>query len=216
VIVPLAEWYPAMHRRWLNDGRRLRSPAHSRTGFTVHHTAGGDQSDPLWYAQSVARAHFDKWSRPGGYNFQIGTDGTVFEMCGWEHVGAHAPGCNFGTIGVSFQGTFVRRLPNDAQLAAFARLVGEGPVTPAQKGHRDCSSTTCPGVRLWNALPLPVTEPEDDMTPEQDKMLREVHAALDAGAKTNAVVRIRRSLRPIGRALGLKADVNGGDDDVIA
>jgi len=166
VIVPLAEWYPAMHRLWVAEGRRLHVPIEERKAFTVHHTDGGAGSDPLAYARRVADFHYHDrgWRRPGGYNFQIGTDGTVFEMCGWEWVGAHAPGCNYSTVGVSFQGRFHDRMPNDAQLSAFASLAG-----PAQQGHRDCSATSCPGDRLYRALPLQ----EDDM-PDANEIARAV------------------------------------------
>lgn len=165
IIVPLSDWYPDLYRRWQDSDRRYWVPLSDRTGYTVHHTDGGFGQAPRRYAQGVGDWHYSKWSRPGGYNFQIGRDGTVFEMCGWEHVGAHAPGCNYSTIGVSFQGSYNDRLPNDRQLEAFSQLVNEGPVPARQQGHRDCSSTTCPGARLYRALPLDV---EEDEVTEQD------------------------------------------------
>jgi len=161
-IVPLASWYPTLFRTWVNEGRRLPSPKGSRTGYTVHHTAGGVGQHPLTYARWVASWHYSSWSRPGGYNFLIGADGVILEMCGWDWVGAHAPGANRETIGVSFQGTFKSRMPNRAQLDAFAWLVGTNEVPNRQQGHRDASLTSCPGDRLYRALPLPVPEPKTD------------------------------------------------------
>lgn len=158
MITLLEDWYPELHRQWVDEGRRLYVPVSERIGFTIHHTAGGDGDDPESYARWVADDHYRKWERPGGYNFQIGLDGTIFEMCSWEYVGAHAPGCNYSTIGVSFQGTFHSRVPNDRQLKAFSRLVAGGPVDNDQQGHRDCSSTTCPGDALYARLPLHVEE----------------------------------------------------------
>lgn len=148
-----------MFDRWRRDGTRHPVPITDRVGYTVHHTAGGVGTNPLTYARSVANMHFSNWSRPGGYNFQIGTDGRIFEMCGWGFVGAHAPNCNRNRVGVSFQGSFVSRLPNAQQLEAFSWLVRTHRVPNNQRGHRDCSSTTCPGAALYAALPLRVAAP---------------------------------------------------------
>lgn len=219
-ITLLSDWYPDLYRRWRDDGRRYTVPVGSRTGWTVHHTAGGDTADPLAYARWVGDWHFDKWARPGGYNFFIPTDGTILEMCGWRHVGAHAPGCNRSTFGVCFQGTFTDRLPNDDQLAAFAYLLDRRPVPIEQQGHRDCSSTSCPGDALYRALPLPTIE-EDDLTPDDRKMLRSLYKAIGGDPDnlggdndrprdlSDDARRLRFDSRARGRALGLKVDVNG-------
>ena len=168
-IVPLSEWYESMDRLWLREGRRLTVPLGDRKGWTVHHTAGGVGVDELVYARQVADMHFAKWSRPGGYNFQVGRSGTVFEMVGWEHVGAHAPGCNYNSIGVAFQGDFARTLPNQFQLDAFGWLVAAGEVPNVQQGHRDCSSTSCPGDELYDRLPLKVGIPDPAKKPEPEE-----------------------------------------------
>ena len=162
LYVPLADWYPTLYEKWLREGRRIRVGTTNRTGYTIHHTAGGVAEHPLPYARWIASWHFSRWSRPGGYNFLIGTDGTVLEMCGWEHVGAHAPGCNRSRIGVAFQGHFEFMLPNAAQLAAFGRLASSGVVPNSQVGHRDCSPTGCPGARLYRALPLKTIPTQED------------------------------------------------------
>ena len=168
-IVPLSEWYESMDRLWLREGRRLSVPIANRKGFTVHHTAGGVGQDELGYARLVANMHFQKWSRPGGYNFQIGRRGSIFAMCDWEHVGAHAPGCNYNSIGVAFQGDFAKTMPNAAQLDAFSWLVATHPVPNVQQGHRDCSSTSCPGDELYDRLPLKVGIPDPDKQPEPEE-----------------------------------------------
>ena len=169
-IIPLSEWYPAMDRLWLREGRRLSVPIAHRKGYVVHHTDGGVGQDELGYARAVADMHFQKWSRPGGYNFQIGNRGTIFEMCGWEYVGAHAPGCNYSKIGVSFQGNFAHRLPNQTMLDAFGWLVATHPVPNVQQGHRDCSSTSCPGDELYDHLPLEVRIPDPPKPPDPEEI----------------------------------------------
>lgn len=163
-IIPLPDWYPSMYDLWRREGRRLSVPIGDRVGYTVHQTAGGDRSSPVGYARGVADYHYHTkgWSRPGGYNFLIGTDGVIRAMCGWGFVGAHAPGCNYNRIGVAFQGTFATKLPNSKQLRAFSDLVGQNRVPNNQTGHRDCSSTTCPGAELYRALPLNVQTPKEE------------------------------------------------------
>ena len=163
-IVPLSSWYPTMYDQWVREGRRLWAGIAVRTGWTVHHTAGGAGQDARRYARWVASYHYGKWRRPGGYNFFIPEDGTILEMCSWDWIGAHARGANTSDIGVAFQGTFESRLPNRAQQAAFAALVGMGRVPNRQRGHRDVSSTSCPGRTLHLALPLSIqTDEEDDV-----------------------------------------------------
>lgn len=212
MITPLSEWYPTMHSKWVREGRRVFSPKGRRTGYTIHHTAGGTGQDPVRYAQSVASWHYQKWARPGGYNFLIGTDGSVFEMCGWDWVGAHAPGCNYDTIGVSFQGLFSATLPNDGQLAAFAGLVGANSVPNVQRGHRQCKpSTPCPGGRLYAALPLDVQQ-GDVMTPDQEAKLDEV---LERLSDRETRGHIAREVEVIKQAVG-RLDAAGLTPDSIA
>lgn len=212
-IVPLAEWYPALHERWLREGRRYNVGTASRVGYTIHHTAGGSGEPALVYAQFVASWHFSKWARPGGYNFFIGAGGELLEMCGWDHVGAHAPTCNRRRIGVAFQGVFDHMLPNPRQLAAFARLVTDGPVPDDQVGHRDCSTTGCPGARLHAALPLRTDGKDDDMTDGERKMLQEIHRQLTGGVGGSQTVREKTytAVDALGELLpqmaGLPADV---------
>ena len=211
-IVPLAEWYPEMLEAWLDPdvGRRLHVGVGGRRGYTVHHTGGGVEEE-LAYARWVAHFHFwtRNWRRPGGYNFQIGRRGTIFEMCGWEFVGAHAPTFNRSRIGVAFQGNFTHTLPNQPQLDSFAWLVREHSVPHDQNGHRDNGSgTACPGNTLYRALPLPIEiepdEPDEDdimADPEIAKQLARladasgVRAQADVSAEL-AAIRTRAGLAP--------------------
>lgn len=161
--LPLADWNPAMDRLWRRQGRRLTVPISRRAGWTIHHSAGSFGAG-LDYARWVADFHYHTrgWRRPGGYNFFIPEDppdGLALEMCGLNFVGAHAAGHNTTTVGVCFQGSFGRRMPNAKQLDCFARLASTVPVPNVQQRHRDVSGTACPGGRLAGAVPLPVAVP---------------------------------------------------------
>ncbi|MGI8773512.1 MAG: N-acetylmuramoyl-L-alanine amidase [Actinomycetota bacterium] len=91
----------------------------------VHHTAGSN-NDPNSYATMRAIYYFHTQSRGWcdlGYNFVIGSDGTIFEgrwarkFNSWETpnsenpaghavAGAHVSGYNSGSIGISMMGNF--------------------------------------------------------------------------------------------------------------
>uniref|UniRef100_A0A1B6EI02 Peptidoglycan recognition protein family domain-containing protein n=1 Tax=Cuerna arida TaxID=1464854 RepID=A0A1B6EI02_9HEMI len=61
-----------------------------------------------------------------GYNFLIGGEGVVYVGRGWDVMGAHTKGENNGTLGVAFIGTYINKLPNELQIAAFQKLVDVG------------------------------------------------------------------------------------------
>ena len=212
--VPLIDWYPTLYGKWVREGRRLPVPVESRTGYTIHHTAGGVGEPPLSYARFVGSWHYSRWSRPGGYNFLIGSDGVVLEMCGWGHVGAHAPGANRSTIGVAFQGTFDSMMPSSRQRSGFARLVAGGPVPNRQQGHRDASSTSCPGDRLYRALPLPVdAAKDDDMNAAQERkldgLIQTVERALDRERRPSLWRDVDQIKQAVGRLDGAIPDLAG-------
>lgn len=58
-----------------------------------------------------------------GYNFLIGCDGNVYEGRGWGVEGAHTFSFNNRSIGVTFIGCFMRKLPTARALAACKKLL---------------------------------------------------------------------------------------------
>ena len=115
-----------------------------------------------------------RWSDIG-YSFLIGGDGRVYEGRGWGRVGAHTGGYNSVGYGVSFIGTFTSAYPNQAMIATYERFQRvsialickdtrmknqfcskkcaerDGHLRSSWKlcGHRDVSSTACPGTLFW-------------------------------------------------------------------
>jgi len=61
-----------------------------------------------------------------GYNFLVDEGGRVYEGRGWDTVGAHVYGHNSRSIGISFIGSFVSRLPNAAGRNAVKQLISCG------------------------------------------------------------------------------------------
>lgn len=192
-IIPISEWYPYLYSTWVAEGRRISVDLTERVGYTVHHTAGGDNQSSLSYAQFVARFHyFDRgWNRPGGYNFLIGINGNIYEMCGWDYVGAHAVGFNRNRIGVSFQGTFSNKMPNQDQLDSFSWLVNSHDIPNNQNRHRDNGSSSCPGDTLASAVPLHVAPLVPELTwleklmSAGEKQLGDIATALSNSATQN-------------------------------
>ncbi|XP_015122499.2 uncharacterized protein LOC107044927 [Diachasma alloeum] len=142
----------------------------------VHH--GGilhycyDQPECSAIVRSYQDLHIDKnhWLDIG-YHFVIGEDSNVYEGRGWDYVGAHAPGYNSQSIGVSVIGDFSHFLPNDGALKALDELiacgVALGKISPDYRviGHRQVRDTVCPGETFykyvmkmprWTADPIPV------------------------------------------------------------
>jgi hypothetical protein len=132
-----------------------------------------------------------------GYSFVIFEDGTICEGRGWGYSGGHTEGRNSSAAGVAFSGHGDKRPATEAQWAAAWWLISEGvrlghlSARPLVTGHRNYSTKgkTCPGNLIYPQLhrlhnitghqtpPAPPTG-DDDMTPEQAQMLREIHEQL--------------------------------------
>ncbi|KAK0175433.1 hypothetical protein PV327_009184 [Microctonus hyperodae] len=106
-----------------------------------------------------------------GYNFVIGEDGNVYEGRGWNFRGAHAPGYNTQSIGISIIGDFSHFIPNVGALRALDALIACGVALKkinknyAVMGHRQGRNTVCPGevfynyvktMPRWTSNPIPV------------------------------------------------------------
>ncbi|KAK3794040.1 hypothetical protein RRG08_028472 [Elysia crispata] len=93
-----------------------------------------------------------------GYSFLIGGEGTVFEGRGWDRVGAHTGGYNSVGLGFCFIGNFQNQSPPQIQLDAAQRLIdcgvslGKLRSDYTVRGHRDMSSTDCPGNNLYSII----------------------------------------------------------------
>ncbi|MEU5159698.1 N-acetylmuramoyl-L-alanine amidase, partial [Streptomyces sp. NPDC020875] len=141
-----------------------RVPLSSRTGFTVHYSAGAATQT----VRQIQNYHMDSrgWSDIG-YNFLVDRDGRIFEGRGWDVVGAHATGHNNTHIGVCFIGEDGDATPR--ALSAIRALyeaanVGAGrTLDRTWHGGLSGQSTQCPGagLRAWvqggmTATTLPV------------------------------------------------------------
>jgi len=152
-IVPREDWGAAATSCSSTDGGRSR--------ISIHHTEGS-ASDPARQLRSIQSYHRSRGWCDIGYHFLIDASGTIYEGRPIELLGAHVGGNNTGNLGISFIGCFsdvdcssVTPLREEA-LEQAGRLVGTlaslYEITPSSstvRGHRDQTSTTCPGNRLY-------------------------------------------------------------------
>lgn len=140
----------------------------------IHHTAStANLDDPkkalrdIYYWHAIGRGWGDI-----GYNYIIDPQGNIYEgRAGGEMViGAHGGKANTGSIGISVMGNYETGDVSDASLVALTRLISEktkihdidptgksvfrGQMMPNVLGHRDVMSTSCPGQKLYDKLPL--------------------------------------------------------------
>jgi len=130
----------------------------------IHHTAGATCSTSAGCAAEVRAIQNMHMNSNGwadiGYSFLIGGSDPVwiYEGRGWNKVGAHAPGYNSNSIGISFMGNYMTSLPSAVALSMGRKLItcgiSLGKITSSRRilGHRDAVATACPGDRLYNEI----------------------------------------------------------------
>jgi hypothetical protein len=168
-IVARSQWAPDLPWNW---DACPGGPEYSYVGTAiVHHTVNSNAYGPgdsagimrgIWAYHVQSLGYCDI-----AYNFIVDNYGTPFEgrLGGIDQpvVGAHAIGANYGTTGVAVLGTFSSVTPSGGALGTLENVIrwklyihGADPFDdPAADilGHRDTSSTECPGDALYNYLP---------------------------------------------------------------
>ncbi|CAD7092420.1 unnamed protein product [Hermetia illucens] len=126
----------------------------------IHHTDSPGvctTTDPCKAAmRSIQNYHMKSngW-KDIGYSFAVGGDGNIYEGRGYNVVGAHAPGYNSRSIGLVLIGNFMKSSPPDEMIAAaknfIASAISAGKLSKDYKliGHRQATSTSCPGNKLY-------------------------------------------------------------------
>ncbi|CAG0896719.1 unnamed protein product, partial [Darwinula stevensoni] len=131
----------------------------------IHHTEGPhcySQADCIPIVRSIQNYHMDSngWNDIGFFyaSFLVGEDGNGYEGRGWDKVGAHTPGFNDRGIAISVIGSFMSSLPNNAALNTVQGIIDCGISLGYIRsnyellGHRQASSTDCPGDALYEEI----------------------------------------------------------------
>ncbi|MFW5878652.1 MAG: carboxypeptidase regulatory-like domain-containing protein, partial [Myxococcota bacterium] len=131
---------------------------HSINRITVHHTVTpNNDSDMASRMRQMQNYHMDSrgWCDLG-YHFTVGQDGRIYQGRPEGYVGAHVAGANTGNAGISFIGTYSNVAPSSAMMNAGAKIIasiadyyGIAINRDRVKGHREYSSTECPGNALY-------------------------------------------------------------------
>ncbi|XP_011300882.1 peptidoglycan-recognition protein SC2-like [Fopius arisanus] len=131
--------------------------------FVIIHHADSDGCTSQAICQARVRAfqnyHMDhnNWDDIG-YNFLVGEDGNIYEGRGWRIRGAHSPSYNTKSMGICFIGNFQRRVPQPAAIKAAKALIdfgvanGEIMTNYTLFGHRQTTTTICPGDKLYELI----------------------------------------------------------------
>ncbi|XP_043270911.1 peptidoglycan-recognition protein SC2-like [Venturia canescens] len=156
-IITRAQW-GARSPRKAPEALKERPPPF----VVVHHSAtDGCTSQAVCEARvrSFQNYHMDtKHWDDIGYNFLVGEDGNVYEGRGWDVRGAHSKDYNGKSIGICVIGTFEEREPQPAaikstkDLIAYGVSLGEINSSYVLYGHRQTSSTLCPGTTFYESL----------------------------------------------------------------
>lgn len=171
----------------------------------LHHTdmvapgLGASFEQDVAAVQAVERVGQQRFGGGISYTWLVMPSGRVFEGHSIDRRGAHTRGQNTSARAICLHGRYQDTEPTAAMLQAVIELLREGVLqgwwSSAQLagGHRDApdAHTACPGDRAWRHIPAinqaadvvsaarpPVSPQEDALTPEQDRMLREVHHEL--------------------------------------
>lgn len=203
-------------------------PGYAR-GIHVHHTVTFADDDHNFLATEDVKADMREIERISvsrfgrfSYSFAIHPSGVVGEGAGFT-VGAHTANYNSSTFGIVFIGNMDRDTLTRPMIGAFKALVTVLRVSDAATGdcyikpHRDRKATACPGqhvidnwvdlINLSSALvPIPpIPDPEDDMTPDQAKLLsdiaRRVGVDNDGADLSDELDLLRKDSRAIGTGL---------------
>jgi hypothetical protein len=191
IIVPRSVWgarYPAGF---------APAPLPAREVW-LHHTAmtapGPTASEEL-DANAMRLIEGIGQQRFGGgvsYTFVVMPSGRIMEGTGVDRRGAHTAGRNTIARAICLHGNYDQDQPSDAQLTAVVDLLRYGygadwwDAPQLDGGHRDApdASTACPGRHAYRLIPeinrraaLPTTQ-ENDLTPDESRMLHELHAEL--------------------------------------
>lgn len=124
--------------------------------IVIHHV--GDLPRDVTAAE-IHQWHIDRGWSGIGYHYVIRRDGVIERGRPEEYIGSHTYGYNSGSIGINLTGNMDIMTPTQVQVESGAMLIADicnrYGLTPDSKvvlGHRDLTSTICPGKNLYEQL----------------------------------------------------------------
>lgn len=116
----------------------------SKTKRIIIHNADAKKCS----AQDIHRWHKERGWSGMGYHFLVRKDGTIERGRPENTIGAHASGHNSDSIGICFEGAFMKERMGQTQINAGRELIsylkGKYGIATVQR-HKDVNPTNCPG-----------------------------------------------------------------------
>ncbi|SEI94223.1 N-acetylmuramoyl-L-alanine amidase [Propionispira arboris] len=129
----------------------------SETNMIIIHHIGGTDRDVS--AAEVHQWHLDNGWAGIGYHYIIRKNGTIERGRPQNVIGAHCYHYNRTSIGINLVGDFEKSKPTEEQIQSALELTtflcktyNLSPTNKTILGHRDLSSTLCPGKNLYAQL----------------------------------------------------------------
>jgi len=179
-----------------SNGKKYKWPlqyAAKEKKFVIHHTATtGNLDNPeqairdIYYYHAITRGWGDI-----GYNYIMDQSGNVYEgRAGGEGViGAHAGGANNGSIGISVLGNYEDAQVPEKVVNALGKFISQkakiynidvlgkstfrGENSYNILGHSDVKSTDCPGVYLYEKLPIIRTLADKVLKQQKERFVKD-------------------------------------------
>lgn len=159
-------------------GRVDEAVTHTEAGAHLPASASVDQEIRRFKAIDAYHRSLG-WSG-FGYSAMVCLSGRYYEGRGYKRSGAHTRGHNRTTLAYVVPGNGDRTPMTDAAIAAAGRWIAEGieagafTPDPEVSGHRDYSTKSCPGHRIYPQLGRvkAAIAPSADPTEEDDGMFR--------------------------------------------
>lgn len=214
--------------------------------IVVHHmdtpnTTDFSQDAAFRIARSVQSWHMDQDWGDSGQHFSVSRGGHILEgrhgslaaaQDGSYFIeGIHAKGANLETIGIENEGRYVSALPPADQWAALVQLIvwlcrQYGLTQDTIVGHRDCSSTACPGDAFYGALDALRADvaaglagdggsPTPPPTPEPEPTNPLPWPLTQSGAAGNAVWAVQRLLQHRGHDLAVDGQFGPNTEQAV-
>lgn len=191
------EWWPGgrpyTRWRWSSGARTQPVPqSFPATRHWVHHSVTSVLQSPIAAARTINDIGISRFGRMS-YPFLIHSSGAIIQGV-FPYLGAHTANYNSTSLAGCNIGNFEEIVPSSAMvqsngvLVRSLRKLGLLINVPGIDLHYNArgASTQCPGkhlaARRWEIARLGMTdiprEDEDDMTPEERKMLAEIHDSI--------------------------------------
>jgi hypothetical protein len=115
--------------------------------------------DEVQAMRTIERIGEQRFGKGFSYNLAVMPSGRVYEGCGVGRVGSHTGGRNTRALGVCLVGNYQDTAPTQPMQDALVAILQEGhrlgwiDQPKFDGGHRDLSSTACPGEQAYRLIP---------------------------------------------------------------